>query len=223
MVDGPFPIRGEILDAHARVLEHWASPGTWWTGAERLAIVVESRRARAADPFPPWVAPSSMPGVIAEDHLLPTPAIDAVWRLAVHPGSLTEAWYRGVVDAGLDPERYVELVAIVATAAAVDHFAAALSLEAPDLPAPAAGEPSRQRPEASVARHWVPTVDDGGAMVLQALSLVPAEEAARAMLSAAQYVPPQSFFDMAYTRDGLDRMQIELVAARTSILNECFY
>ena len=224
MYETTYPIRDDIRQAHAAALAHWASPGTWWTGEEKLAIVEETRRAIDADAFPPWVAPSAMEGVIPEGHRLPTVAIDAIWRLAVHPGSLTQEWYRGVLTEGLDPERYVELVSIVATVNGVDRFARALSLPLLELPAPSAGEPTRERPDAEVRRHWVPTVQMRGPNVLKALSLVPAEVGLRDAISAAQYVPPGALLgDLTCGRGRLDRLQIELVAARTSMVNECFY
>ena len=41
-----YPVRPEIVAAHQEMLASFASAGTWWTGAERLAIAVESRAAR---------------------------------------------------------------------------------------------------------------------------------------------------------------------------------
>ncbi|MBW2373442.1 MAG: hypothetical protein JRF70_13000, partial [Deltaproteobacteria bacterium] len=41
----PVPVREDIRDSQQRVWKHLASPGSWFTGAERLAIAAESRNA----------------------------------------------------------------------------------------------------------------------------------------------------------------------------------
>jgi hypothetical protein len=58
--------------------------------------------------------------------------------------------------------------------------------------------------------------------VLRALSLVPAEVRAWTGVSQAQYLSPERMVRFERFR-ALDRAQIELVAARVSALNECFY
>ena len=58
--------------------------------------------------------------------------------------------------------------------------------------------------------------------IMQALSLVPDEARALQRSSDAHYVEMQDLADPSARRD-LDRLQIELVAARVSALNECFY
>jgi len=49
-----------------------------------------------------------------------------------------------------------------------------------------------------------------------------ADNARRMLLVRAMY-SGDSFNDMVWTHRSLNRPQIELVAARTSALNECFY
>ncbi|MCZ7534528.1 MAG: hypothetical protein M5T61_00370 [Acidimicrobiia bacterium] len=216
-------IRADLAEAHAAVVAEWGEPGTWWTGAERLAIVAELRRARAADPLPPWVSPSAE-GLVPDDHLLSAPAVDAIWRIANHAGTFTRDVYDALVARGLSPEAYVELVAVVATAAALDTFTTALGLPVYPLPDPVPGEPTRELVAGAVAStHWVPTVP-GGVSVLQALSAVASGNETRRNLSEAQYLPAEALIgDLTWSRGTLDRLQIELIAARTSILNECFY
>jgi len=219
------PLRPELDASHAEAMAHFASPGTWWTGAERLTMVAEVRRARAAEPLPAWRAPSDVDGLVADDHLLPPAAVDAVWRLTNHPGTLTADWHRSILDRGIGPLAYVELVSVVAQANCVDRFADALELERVSLPEPVEGEPTRLVPEAAEVRlHWVPTDDIGGPNVYLALSAVPAELVARSALSTPHYLEGQAVFgDVVSDRFSLQRVQIELVAGRTSKLNECFY
>lgn len=219
------PLRSELDASHAEAMAHFASPGTWWTGAERLAMVVEVRRARNADPLPPWQAPSDVDGLVGDDHPLPSAAVDAVWRLTNHPGTLTDDWYRSILGRGIEPLAYVELVSVVAQANCVDRFADALDLDRMPLPDPVEGEPTREVPEGAAVRlHWVPTDDIGGPNVFRALSAVPAELAARTALSTPHYLEGKDVFgDVVSDRFSLQRVQIELVAGRTSKLNECFY
>ncbi|WP_428120520.1 hypothetical protein [Candidatus Poriferisodalis sp.] len=52
MYDTDLPIRSDLREAHAAVVDRWTRPGTWWTAQERLAIVAEVRRARDAAEIP---------------------------------------------------------------------------------------------------------------------------------------------------------------------------
>ncbi len=219
------PIRLDLVAAHFETAQEWASPGNWWSAAERLAMVDEVRRARAADELPPWVAPTTVDGLIDDDHVLPKTAIDAVWRLTNHSGTLTREWYDEIIERGLSPEQYVELVAVVATANCIDVFGQAVGSEPIALPSPAEGRPDRELVAgAESSTHWVPTVPGPGANVGKALTAVPVAGRAWRRLSDAQYVPPEALIgDLSWSRGALDRTQVELLAARTSLLNECFY
>jgi hypothetical protein len=62
----------------------------------------------------------------------------------------------------------------------------------------------------------------GGSSIVQALSLVPAESAAQEDLHGALYLTYEAMAEPVH-RSGLNRVQMELVAARTSAVNECFY
>jgi len=220
-----YELREDLTAAHRTALSGWAGPGAWWSGRERLAIVTECRRARAAEDRPAWEAPSTVEGLVPDDHPLPAVAVDVIWRLTRHPGTLTRDWYDGVIDRGIEPLRYLELVAVVATAASVDMFARALALDPPALPDPRSGSPSAEAPAGvEVGTHWVPTVPMTGPNVLLAMSAVPNEHPIVRTLAEAQYLPPDALMnDLAWSRGTLDRMQTELIAARTSALNECFY
>jgi alkylhydroperoxidase family enzyme len=227
--DATPPVRADLDRAHRETVEDWAAPGNHWSGAERLAMAAEVRRARAADELPPWVAPTTVDGLVDglvdDGHPLPPAAVDAVWRLAVHPGSLTSAWYDGIIGRGLSPERYVELVSVVATACSLEVFAEAIGVPSRPLPGPVEGEPDGEGvPGAAVSTHWVPTVPGRGANVTRALTAVPAAVRAWRRLSETQYVPADALLgDLQWSRGALDRRQVELLAARTSLLDECFY
>lgn len=167
---------------------------------------------------------------VNNDHVVPTAAIDASWRLTNHPGTLTADWYESIVaetsDAvsGITASQYTELVGVVAQANCIDRFADGLSIGRAALPEPIEGQPTQLVPDGLMQRdHWVPTVDIDGPQVIKALSGVPEENAAMFILSDAQYMPIALMAELAADRNSLTRMQVELVAARTSKLNECFY
>jgi hypothetical protein len=41
------PIREDLAESYRRTWKHVATPGTWLTGAERIAVAEETRRAHA--------------------------------------------------------------------------------------------------------------------------------------------------------------------------------
>ena len=43
--DSHYPVRDDLAAIHASQLDQLAEPGSWGTGAQRLAIAVETRRA----------------------------------------------------------------------------------------------------------------------------------------------------------------------------------
>ena len=219
------PLRSDLDDAHAQLTQRWAASGTWWSGAERLAIVAEVRTALDSPRLAPWDAPSQIEGMISTGHILPDPAIDAIWRLTNHPGTITAEWHAAIIGGGLHPEAYVELVAVVAQANAVDRFADALDLNRVSLPDPSPTEPPKHGAvPTAITSHWVPTAEIKGPNVLKALSAVPFENESLSLLSSAQYVRLGDLLsDLSSDQNSLSRMQVEVIAARTSKLNECFY
>ena len=43
--DSPYPVRADLQAAYQGFWEVLPQPGTWWTGAERVAIAAEVRQA----------------------------------------------------------------------------------------------------------------------------------------------------------------------------------
>ena len=117
--------------------------------------------------------------------------------------------------------RYVEIVGITSRLAAVDTFHVGLGVGLEPLPDPEPGDPSNaEEPSARPGAAWVPMV--GGASITQALSLVDAESVAQEDLHGPLYLTYEGMAEYDYV-GGLSRAQMELVAARTSAINECFY
>ena len=235
-------IRADLDDAHRLLWQHLASSGTWWSGAERVAIAAESRAAERC-----WLCSARKkalsPNAVAGRHdafgSLGDGAVEAAHRLRTDPGRLSRAWYDEVRAAGLEEGPYVELVAVVAMTAGVDAFARSLGVPPPPLAEPRPGAPTRYRP-ATAKRNgaWVATIaaaeasgDEidlyGGAAIVpniaSALSLVPAEARTLRRLMEPHYMSLDFVPDPTHRRGALDRAQMELVAARVSALNQCFY
>ncbi len=235
------PIRDDLVAAHQSAWRRLAHPGTWWTGAQRVAIAAETRQAilcnlcqqrRAA------LSPHAVSG--AHDHLgvLPEQVVDVIHRIRTDASRLTATWYQRVTEGDLSDAEYVEIVGVVATLIAIDTFTHALGLTMHELPLPADGAPSRYRSTgAKIGMAWVPTVapEDvteadpalyahlSGAHIHRALSLVPDEVLGFFDLDAAQYLPDAALRDYGREYRAITHAQIELLAARVSVLNACFY
>jgi hypothetical protein len=141
--------------------------------------------------------------------------------LHAEPAAIRSSTVDGFRAAGLGDPRYVELIGVVSRLAAADGVMRTLGLPLEPLPDPVDGSPTGAV-DAAAGRGpaHVPMV--GGASIPQALSLVPAESAAQEDLHGPLYLTYEEMGDLAFVR-GLDRTRMELVAARTSAINECFY
>lgn len=231
-------VRADLVEAQDRAWSSIGVCGTWWTGAERIALADLVLEALTdSDPLPPWTARSSVadrPAVAA----LPDAAVDAAYRLSRSPGTLTQEWYSSLINRDLTPCAYVELVTIVVRVAAIQRFGAILGIDVPPLPPAGPGHPTRAEPSGlGLHHHWVPIVRpddaegelswlyDGGFApnVRRALSAVPESYRQIDPLQRAGYLPTNEMMTLDWHRPGLDRPQMELVAAKTSQVNECFY
>ena len=223
------PIRDDLVAAHQRAWRRLAQPGTWWTGPQRVAIAAETRQAvtcKLCQQRQTAVTPNAVGG--SHDHfgMLPDPVIDVIHRVRMDASRLTATWYNRVIDGGLSDAAYVEIIGIVATIIAIDTFTHAMGLDLHALPSPADGDPT-----------WVPTIapedvteadqalyaDLSGAHIHRALSLVPAEVLGFFDLDAVQYLPDAALRDFGREYRAITHAQIELLAARVSSLNQCFY
>lgn len=235
------PVRADLREGHRHIWEHLRAPGTWWTGRQRVAVAAESRNAAGCALCRERKAALS-PNAVRGRHdalgELPDHLVDAIHRIRTDPARLSKAWFDGVIASGIEAAQYVELVGVVTLLAGVDYCARALGVAPFPLPGLLAGEPSRQRPPtAKPGTAWVPMIAPEDASgeeadlygnapyvpnIIRALSLVPDEARALQRSSDVHYVPVAQIGDPTVRRS-LDRMQMELVAARVSALNECFY
>ena len=202
----PLPLGHDYIEGLNAEWTTLAAPGTWWTGAERVAIAGQARAARDGTP--------------AEDTTLSPAAVEAATRLAAQP-HVDEHWLREVLAGGMTPEAYVELLGIVGRLSAVDSLMFGIGAQPQPLPIPADGEPTRVFAEgAGMNGALAPTVGPAGAP--SALSAVPAEVDAMFELHGVLYLSLDEMADPTIEKT-LTRAQMELIAARTSLLNDCFY
>lgn len=145
-----------------------------------------------------------------------------VHKVAVDSPRIDEHWVEEFAASRIGVAPYVEIIGIVSRLSAVDSFHVALGLPLEPLPVPLPGEPSRvPAPSgAIVGKSFVPMVSQ--VSIPQTLSLVPAETVAWQDLSDALYMTFLEMDDPDFSRS-MHRTQIELVAARTSQINQCFY
>ena len=147
--NSPYPVRADIGEAHREYWQRLAKPGSWWTGAERVAIAAEARAARDCQ-FCRDRKNALSPYTDAYDHSavteLPEMVVDAVHRIMTDQNRITRAWIEQNVDNGLSKEAYVELAGIVVALISIDEFNRALGLPFEPLPEPEDGEPSGYRP-----------------------------------------------------------------------------
>jgi len=203
-----FPVPQRIVDGVDRARRQIAAPGTWLTGAERVAVAQLARATQQGSGSADRSGLSAVGG-------------DGTVAVAVNAHGITAQTVDGYEAAGLTPETYVEIVGVVARTIAIDTTTRGLGLDPVPLPAPEEGEPTRQRQDRAKRRSaFVPTV--GAARATSALSSVLAEDVAQENLHGALYLSYPEMGNISIIK-GLPRWQLELIAARTSKINECFY
>lgn len=219
--DALVPVFPALAELHQEELEHLARPGTWLTAEERLATV---RAARGGGQARDVAA------------TLPSDSLRLIEKVAHEPRGMTREDFMLAIDGGMSPGEYVETISLVSRIVNLDVFARGVGAQALALPAPVVGEPAQTSPAAVDEGAWLPSVPAGAAarevygnvgpqpFIYRALSLVPAEARRCIAGGDVQYLPLAKFMDFGYSHQpGLSRPQVEVVAARVSALNDCFY
>jgi len=165
--------------------------------------------------------------------------VEVVHRVRTDPARLTRRWFDSLIESGLTPEQYVEIVSVVAHVVAVNTFARGVWISPLPLPCPARSAPTRRRPSgAKPGAAWVPWIEPedlaraeadiyprgrAPANIHKAMSLVPAEVKSFFDLCEHQYLGALEMRDFGREYRAITHAQIELLAARVSALNRCFY
>ena len=192
----------------ARQFDDIARASVWWTGEEKLAMAAIARAAMTGRAIP-------------ETSLGEAP-LEATGKVAAEASSLRKADIERWEAEGMRVEAYVELVGVVGRLAALDTAAFGLGLDPTPLPSPVAGAPLEATvPGVDYVDGWVPTA--GIAFPPTAYTAVPGATELWIDVSTVLYMPLEEMGDPTFVRDKATRAQIELVASRTSYLNDCFY
>lgn len=241
--NAPYPVRVDFSESHNRYWTKLAAPGTWLSGAERVAVAKEVRQApacalcrRRKEALSPYQVDGDHDTVTD----LPALEVEVIHRVITDSSRLTKSWFDSVMRQGLAVERYVEVLGVSLNVFSIDEFCRGLGLEQHALPEPQPGEPSKYRPANIIEDGdgaWVPLLpiiiesgpesdlwEDRTGNVVRALTLVPDEVRHMLELSTAHYLDVDHIWDFKTAPHGtLSRMQMEVIAARVSAFNGCFY
>ncbi len=199
-------VRPDIGEAFEREWKWLQRPGTYFSSPQKLAVM---RRTRAA-----------VRGAGIDDDL-PQPVAAAVDRIATAPAQVRRGWVEALVAAGLPLTGYVETLSLVSRIMAVDAFHEVAGLAPPELPDPGGGAPTGDfNPMARPSKGFVPMTR--GTSIWWSLTLVPEAYARMEDLHCVLYLSPEQMQAPGSPRR-LSRPQMELIASRTSAVNECFY
>jgi hypothetical protein len=210
-------VREDIADAHRQTWDALAQAGAFWSGVDRLEIAKQARAARSQRKE--LAFNRSYPAT-----QLTAQAIEATRKIAADAGKIDRAWASQQV-ASLGAAAYAELVSIVAAVSAIDAFCEALGRTHEPLPEPHGGSCHAAQAESAIdIGGYLPMVDPWeGPNVSRALSLVPSANQLFMNNVRSMYGGNGGGFNDMVWNGPLSRPQTELLAARVSSINECFY
>ena len=196
----PVPVRDDLKNAHQAIWAHLAQPGQVFDANQRRSFLDAARENTYSDGDPT--------GRLAT-------------TLYTSPTEVEGDLVRTAIGAAGEPA-IVEAVSVVSMLAAVDNTHRALGAELEPLPDPQPGEPAGTI--ASGLRKRRTHVPMPRNSITVALDLLPRENEAYAAACGPHYMTFAEMASPLFERSpGLDRAQLETIAARTSLLQECFY
>ena len=235
-------IRSDLADSFNVYWRQLSAAGTWFTASERIAIAAESRAAfncALCRRRKNVLSPNSITGTHTAVTDLPPVMVEAIHKIVTDQARITESYVTELRESGLSEAAYVELVGITVTVFSIDEFHRAIGLPLEALPEPSDTlSPSRYSPpQATHGTGFVAMLPSDGAVgheedlwinrtanVHRALSLVPNAVREWVAVMKAQYMSMTDIATMQQEFDrSLSRAQMEIVAARVSSYNDCFY
>mgnify|MGYP001162537682 CR=1 FL=1 len=212
-----FEVRNEIINAHRESWKAISKAGSFWSGEDRVNIAQQARSARLQRRE--LAFNRSHPACS-----LPNEALEVTHTIAADAHKIDKAWAKNQI-AKLGSGAYIEIASIVVTVSAIDAFSEALGRDHEDFPAPQPGKPSGdQNPNVADIGAFVPMMEPWkGPNVARAFSLVPAANQLFFSNVQQMYASHGGGFSEMVWKGPLTRPQAELLAARVSSANECFY
>ncbi len=184
-----------------------AKAGTWYRGAQRVALAEVTRDAHI--------------GRASTTVDIDKTTADAARKIAIDAPTIRQNWVQEVTDSAIGQNAFVELTAIVSQVTTIDTYTIGIGETLRPLPLAEPGEPSYEEVKgARLNRGWYPTRGIAGAP--NCFSAVTAENQALHDIHEALYLSMSEMSNPDITKT-LHRSQIELLAARTSHHNDCFY
>ncbi len=235
------PVRDDLVVANESAWTAIAAPGTWLSGAQRVAVAAEVRAAFACAHcarIKAALSPDGVAGAHDSPGMVPPAQVELIHRVVNDPGRLSERWVQSVLARGLDEGAYVEIVGIVAMVMIMDTCHRALGLPVRALPVPAEGEPTRYRPPGARKKAaWLPLVEPEDAVeadgpmypspkagyIYRGLSLVPQSLRDYWDLANQHYLSREYIYEFDQSNRAIVRPQVEILAARVSALHQCAY
>jgi hypothetical protein len=239
--DAAVTLRPELLPALETAIAQLGQPGDWLDGAQRLAVAREARRAWSCGVCAERIAalsPYAIEGEHDSDGDLPADWVDAIHRVVTDSGRLTETWLRSHLAGGMAEDEYVEIVSVTIITTVIDTFALGIGIDPPDLPEATAGIPDRyRRADARPGPGWVSTIapedaaadfadfydNDSHFYIRRSLTLRPQEVRRFWNLMNPLYMEDPRVHELDGLTRGINRAQIEYLAARASMLLGCYY
>lgn len=236
-LDSELPVPESITAIHEDELLSFARPGTWGTARQRTAIVAEARKARCEAGVQERIGDEAL----ADKAELPEAARRLAREVALGGTGIDRKFSEQAQADGLAEGAYVEIVGLVVRLAHLDVFARGIGVPSRQLHEPVEDRtPSMETPSVAKQEGFftasIPSAPAGGDLavelfgkepapnIVRSLSLVPDEARRLNNILNHEYFSLETIFDLTFSSlEGVSRPQLELVAARVSALNQCFY
>ena len=224
-----FPIRDELQKVHAAQHQALLRNGDWLSSEERNWIIQFFRKTLGYNgPTPTLLTRSSAQ----------KKAIIAIVGTLVAGGKFIEkSLFIDALEVGISEEEYAEIVSLVSRLINFYYFGLAVGIPFEPYPVYKSKEAEKSKlKELKNEGAWLRTLpfdtDEGrlvyknlqAPFIFRAVSQAPKEAISIIELANVQYLPAMQMqnLNFAYS-DKFPRPFIELVAGRTSSINECFY